>query len=215
MLTQERHATGRKRKHKLKPRQRIRRPRVARPLVYTDDGEPALQLPDGSLAVISPEKVWLAAWNWWWTGGNGPNRYVGRSVRRADGRTINVMLHSVIVGLQDPVTGELLERAVHEQLTADHLDGDRLNNRTHNLRVATKKEQRENRRATLGRQFIGVHRSGAGWIVKVVIGGEATGAGRTFRTAAEAAEARDRLAVQHHGRPRLNFPDRRAEYEAA
>jgi hypothetical protein len=99
----------------------------------------------------------------------------------------------------------------------DHINGDILDNRRENLRFVTASENAINSRHTVGKSgYRGVICPGdqrfLGWVVLPLNAGVRkrlyTSA---FRTAAEAARARDALALEVYGPlAKLNFPQERA-----
>lgn len=93
----------------------------------------------------------------------------------------------------------------------DHANGDRLDNRRSNLRVASKAQNAANSRLSTKNTsgFRGVYwdRSRCKWHGQITIAGKVTFLGY-FQTAIEGAMAYDRAARIVHGAfARLNFPD--------
>ena len=95
-------------------------------------------LTKGYEAVIDAEDVHLVAGRAWHAkvtktkAGEVRSVYASAMTLRVDGKAKNIWLHRVILGLTDGL------------LFADHIDGDGLNNRRSNLRVATPSENRKN-----------------------------------------------------------------------
>jgi len=87
----------------------------------------------------------------------------------------------------------------------DHINGDRSDNRIKNLRVATSKENAQNRTALGASGYKGVHqKSKSHWIV--IIGNDRISG---FRSDIDAALAYDCEAYKRYGDfARLNFPER-------
>lgn len=106
-----------------------------------------------------------------------------------------------------------LQLARHEQ--CDHRNGDRLDNRRGNLRIATHGQNMVNRRGGGASIYLGVTRNRMNWQARIVplgTGREKANSQRiclgTFADEAEAARAYDRAAREYHGEfARLNFPD--------
>jgi hypothetical protein len=93
-------------------------------------------------------------------------------------------------------------------LCVDHINGNTLDNRRSNLRLATKQQNSWNRqtRAANKHGFLGVYSIGRRFIGRIRIHGKNYRT-RRFNTAELAAAARDVLARQHHGEfAVLNFP---------
>lgn len=97
----------------------------------------------------------------------------------------------------------------------DHANRNSLDNRRVNLRIAEKFQNNANCRRRSDHQFVGVEQNGTRGKVDALIGwrGYASHKGKrfhtkTFRTAIEAAVARDELAKKYHGAfAVLNFPE--------
>jgi len=91
----------------------------------------------------------------------------------------------------------------------DHANGDPADNRIVNLRIASSQQNKWNRGSRPGSQsrFVGVQSNGCGkWYAQIVLDGQFKYLG-TYDTEEEAALARDRVALKHHGEfARLNFP---------
>lgn len=91
----------------------------------------------------------------------------------------------------------------------DHRDGDGLNNRRSNLRVATNSQNQFNmrRKTTPGRTpFKGVAPNGPGWCAMIGVKGQRLYVGQ-FRAAEDAARAYDDAARKHFGEfACVNFP---------
>lgn len=107
--------------------------------------------------------------------------------RSSKPRTI-VRMHRLILGVTDP------------DLLVDHRDGDRLNNRRANLRVATVAQNNRNRGQlrTGTSPYKGVTRRGARWSAGIWADGRSLYLG-TFDSAELAAEAYNAAAVRLHG----------------
>lgn len=122
-------------------------------------------------------------------GGNRHHVY-RYACRKADGRTL--MLHRAIM---QPPAG----------MVVDHINGDGLDNRRENLRIATRKQNAQNRRKhkPTSSRFIGVywHRYGKRWVAE--IRGEHLG---MFTSEEAAARAYDAAARSKYGEfASLNF----------
>lgn len=150
-----------------------------------------LTLSDGSVALVdddAPEYVLARLWR------RNPQGYAVRTENR---RT--VFMHRIIIGALDG-------------LFVDHVNGDTLDNRRSNLRLATKSQNGANSRKrvrTMSR-FKGViwNRRFSSWSVQIKHEGRATVVG-PFPSQEQAAIAYDDLARKLHGEfACLNFPHR-------
>jgi hypothetical protein len=108
-----------------------------------------------------------------------------------------------------PVTSGPKQIQMHRQIMqapdgieVDHANGDPLDNRRCNLRLATRSQNLANRRTFSSTGFKGVHRysnDGSRFIMQFA---------QVYNTAEEAARAYDRIAKIVHGDfARLNFPE--------
>lgn len=114
-----------------------------------------------------------------------------------------VLMHRQILGVPDG-------------LYADHINGDRLDNRRANLRICTAAENARNRRKTGRRctsEFKGVRELSAGrWAASIKADGEVNHLG-VFQSALDAALAYDRAAISLFGDfAVLNVPDAHKAY---
>jgi hypothetical protein len=135
----------------------------------------------------------------WCAKGDGQCIYAVRFVIEADKRAKIVTMHREMM---DAPPG----------LLVDHKNGDTLDNRRTNLRLATRSQNMSNRRkmkTKTSSQYIGVcfdKRSGR-WIAKINHNNKKIWLGR-FDSEIEAAKAYDQAAKKYHGEfARLNFPE--------
>ncbi|WP_240579404.1 HNH endonuclease [Ochrobactrum sp. A-1] len=145
----------------------------------------------------------------WWNG-----RFAGKRACKSDGHRgyLRVSIfreeypaHRVIWAM---VHGEWSTKSI------DHIDGDKANNRTSNLREATTAENNKNRAPHGKSQYRGVSwrtRQNC-WVSAIKTDGKVSFLG-CFKEEIEAAKAYDRAAIIQHGEfARTNFP--KADYEA-
>jgi hypothetical protein len=114
------------------------------------------------------------------------------------GGNSKVLMHRLILGLaNEPGQGR---GSGARQLQADHINGDKLDNRRANLRVVTNQENHQNRQTSVGRtsKYRGVYRHGktGKWHARVKTGGKTHWAGYydlELEAAVAAWELRQRL----------------------
>ena len=163
-----------------------------------------ITLTRGKVAIVDDEDFeglsklpWIATFKrdrWYATRTEGP-----RIARRT------TAMHRVILGLTNPT------------IEGDHINGDTLDNRRHNLRPATRMQNQRNSRPSRSRKscaFKGVtfvNRAGyelaRPWVAQITVGGRHINIGY-FAIAEEAAHAYDAAAREHFGEfARLNFSE--------
>lgn len=163
----------------------------------------------GYVALVDDEDYeWLSAFKWCFRGSAKEPDY-GYAVRgwrytdaEGNSRYKGVAMHREIMGADGK------ERV-------DHVNGDRLDNRRSNLRLATDSQNGLNRGkhrrvAAVSSQFKGVYREQRRknkiWGVRIQAAGKYVYVG-SYETEEEAALAYDAAAKRHHGEfARLNFP---------
>lgn len=125
-----------------------------------------------------------------------PDGYAVRYARANDGRKSPVYMH------------RLVTRAPTNRMT-DHENGDRLDNRRTNLRLATASQNNANSKDRPRRsRFRGVywHNPSNKWVAQVSVGGQPRHLG-LFANEVKAARAYDRAAYERFGEyASLNFP---------
>jgi hypothetical protein len=151
----------------------------------------------GKFAVIDAEDADIILAHKWFADQDGYKWYAVRTSRQGGTQT-RVAMHRVIL---DTPPG----------FHTDHIDGDGLNNRRSNLRIATPSQNVVNSglRTTNRSGFIGVHwnRNSRKWLAGVRVEGKIVHCGG-YSDPEEAARARDAAARHAYGEfARLNFPD--------
>ena len=153
-----------------------------------------IPLTQGRVALVDAEDFErLTQWSWCFSHG-----YAVRG-ERLGGTHRLVYMHRHVLGLKS-----------HDGCCVDHVNGNGLDNRRCNLRVATQAENNRNRRATPCRHK-GIsfdHRYRRPWRARIMVARRTIELGR-FATAEQAARAYDRAAREHFGEfALLNFPER-------
>ena len=151
-----------------------------------------LQLGHGLVAIVSPEDADLAVMAWH-AAKRGRTTYAERTFRRSDGRCKTEGLHRVIaarMGLE--ITG----------LLVDHINGDGLDCRRENLRIATRAQNQHNRRRsvanTSGYKGVFFDKRAGRWRAAISLDGRLRYLG-SFTSAAQAGAAYDTAARTLHG----------------
>lgn len=126
-------------------------------------------------------------------------RGYARRTYKMDGALITEMLHQVVMRIPSG-----------SSLMVDHINGDRLDNRRENLRIATKSQNGHNqgiqRTNTSGYKGVTFHSSrGSGkWIAQIRVNGKRIHIG-SFDDINVAAHEYNKAAIKHHGEfARLN-----------
>jgi hypothetical protein len=143
-----------------------------------------IELTQGKEALVDDEDYERLAGRKWWAMHTHGHWYASSNYGRGPSGG-NRMMHRVI--LDAP-----------KELFVDHINGDGLDNRRCNLRLATRSENQRNRRMTKGKRFKGIRRNGERWVSHITLG--------TFDTEEAAARAYDQAAKLLFGDfARLNF----------
>lgn len=154
-----------------------------------------IPLSRGLVTTIDDEDFGLVGQNKWYaiTDRNGKS-YAVRNVKRADGTSRLLYLHKVICPSPPG-------------MDTDHSDGDSLNNRRSNLRVATRAQNLANGKHRASKSgYRGVQRNGNRWNARVTFNGKHKHIG-SFATPEAAARAFDAANIAIRGEfAQLNFP---------
>jgi hypothetical protein len=115
-----------------------------------------VQLTKGYTCLIDNEDAWLLQWKWhaqvsrWGV-------YAARTLHLQHRKTKTIRMARVIMGVSDP------------SVLVDHRDGNKLDNRRHNLRICTKAQNAKNRVPNRDSQtgIKGIRRKGSGWQARI------------------------------------------------
>jgi hypothetical protein len=157
-----------------------------------------IYLGEGIWTILDQEDYYLYGHIKWCLGAHRARAYAISGARDRKGKIQTISLHGVIM---KPRKG----------LVVDHRNGDSLDNRKANLRLATRTQNSCNKQKTKSKttsKYIGVsyEKGQKRWAVKVKYRGKSHWVGG-FKSEIEAAKARDKAAKKYHGEfARLNFP---------
>jgi hypothetical protein len=156
-----------------------------------------IPLTKGYVAIVDDEDAHLAVFKWQARAVEGQPVYARRTDRSA-GYPRGILLHRAVLGVTDPT------------ISIDHHNGDGLDCRRGNLRVATRSQNQWNRGAPRSNKsgFKGVDWNAAmgKWRAKIRVNWKMHHCGY-FEDPVAAAHAYDAAAIRLHGEfARLNFP---------
>ena len=154
---------------------------------------------DGYVVQVDDTCAWLGDFSWYtFKTRRGNTRYAARMTSRKLGARKVVLMHRVVLGYQNLVSGER-----SNILEVDHKNGDGLDNRGDNLRPANRYQQMMNtkRRCNAKNPYRGVlRRKDTGkWRAIIQANGKVHLLGDTFETFEEALVARQVAEVHLHG----------------
>jgi hypothetical protein len=148
----------------------------------------------GSILVDDDTYSWASKKKW----GISQDGYVTGTITERVGRYRSVYLHRLIMGLD-----------FGDKRTVDHMNGNKLDNRNGNLRIATQSQNCGNgkiRKFKKTSRFKGVYRNKYGWVAQITKDYKIKYIGR-FETEVDAAKAYDICATKLFGGfAHLNFP---------
>ena len=159
----------------------------------------AIAMTNGMLVLVDDEDYEKLAGRVWSHVTNGFNSYAGT---KWDGRTI--LMHRAILNAP-------------KGIEVDHINGDGLDNRRSNLRLATSAQNKANRRKRDHKRYKGTiryhdarcHTQKKVWVARICANGKHISLGY-YETEEEAARAYDAAALKHFGEyAQLNFPSNR------
>lgn len=167
-----------------------------------------IHLSDGLWTIVEPADYYkLNGFNWY-LAGNGKQFYAFRNQKIAPGKTKMVSMHRQIMQSQL----NAIRSKIDPKLVVDHINGNPLDNRRANLRIATYSQNAYNRpkiKSKTSSKYIGVYfeKATRRYTVKIRVGkGRRLWLGR-FTSEIDAARAYDAAAKKYHKEfAVLNFP---------
>lgn len=173
---------------------------VNRTPIPVSDTEAVVVLTRGKVALIDLEDATLVGAHTWHAYQNRDGSWYARANNPAGSRPASIRLHRVIMGLgpgRSPVV--------------DHVNGDGLDNRKRNLRIASPSENGMNRGATRanasGYKGIYLHGQTGKWRPEIKAGEKRIRNLGLYHSPEDAAQAYDQAAIELHGEfAVLNFP---------
>ena len=155
-----------------------------------------ISLTRGLVAFVDDEDYeWLTAFKW--CAQKLPCGYYAKRAFRSNGHQFTVFMHRAVAGTPSG-------------LWTDHVNGDKLDNRRCNLRIATPAQNMYNTppHSSCGYRGVSFHAHTGKWRARLCVQGTTTSLG-LFVSAEAAAEAFDVAAMRLYGEfAWLNFPDR-------
>lgn len=162
-----------------------------------------IALTKGKTALVDDDDFeWLSQWRWCITAERGepsPKQgYAARRIPTENGKQRTLYMHRLIAHAPSG-------------MEVDHINGDTLDNRRSNLRLATRQENAHNQRKHTGgvshTAYKGITSKKGRWYASIHSKGKTTHLG-AFATAEQAATAYDRAARDQFGQfARTNFQD--------
>lgn len=154
-----------------------------------------IELTQGKIAIVDDEDFAYLAQFKWFAHFDGTNWYAQRNSPYKNGKRTVIHMHRVVLGAPD-------------ELEVDHRDGDGLNNRRLNLRLATHAKNKCNARiqhnSSSGYKGVSWHKKTQRWQARITSNGTLIHLG-VFDSPLDAANAYDEAALRYHGEyARLN-----------
>lgn len=157
-----------------------------------------VKLTQGKVMIVDDQDLEMVLEYKWHAHKEGIGLWYAQRNSTRNGKRVKIRLHRLIMGL-----------SADDSITVDHINGDTLDNRRCNLRLATLSENRRNsrkKRASASR-YKGIYfdKQKNRWTAAISING-VNKRSKRFKSEEDAAREYDRLALEHFGEfARLNF----------
>jgi hypothetical protein len=151
-----------------------------------------IPLTQGQIALVDDDDYeWLCKWHWCARWSDCTQSYYALSNDRINGKRRTIYMHR-----------EILDLSPGDGWQADHRNGNTLDNRRANLRVASHKENGRNRRNqrnnTSGFKGVMWHKSTERWRAQIYVDKQRIHIG-TYLSPLDAARAYNEAALKYHG----------------
>lgn len=148
-----------------------------------------MHLPCGHVVIVdAADYEWLSQWKWHALNNHGRGRYAIRGEKAEDGKQVTVYMHRLIM-------------SAGKGILVDHINGDGLDNRRINLRLATRHENmrnQHNQRSNSGYRGVSWHRTRKKWGARIRYANKLWHLG-WFDDPKEAALAYNKAALEYFG----------------
>lgn len=167
---------------------------IIRPAEFMTDGTVHIPLTKGQYAIVDAEYAYLAT-DAWYAWENRPGEFYAMRTVRVSGEKLHIRMHRLILELA-------LGRTLNAAELADHINGNRLDNRVSNLRPAdhlgNSRNQRRRFDNTSGHPGVTWDKANNKWRAFIQVKGSMKNLGR-FSLLEDACRARHYAETQYFG----------------